>query len=335
MGILVTGGAGYIGSHVASALVERDQKVVVLDSFIHGYRDTTPGIEIIEADISDTVKLIEACKRYDITEVFHFAGFKNVSDSMRRPQEYFRNNVEGLLSMLDNLGKLNLQNFIFSSSCSVYGDIGQSSLVAETTPTNPMSVYGDSKLIGEMIVNRYSELNKFRSINVRYFNVVGSDSSWLRGEDLIASGNLVPLLVRAVLSGRPAILGSDKYQTPDGTAIRDYVHISDIVSGHLSALDYLRNGGGVNVLNLGSGKGSSVKQVVAAVSSACGLEVPHAFGERRDGDPAYVCAEISLAKDVLRWSPQFGLAESVQSSWDWFNHAPFTRRESWMKQLSK
>ena len=330
--ILVTGGAGYIGSHTAVALVEAGFEPVLLDNFSNSSRDAVEGvaaicgkhIEVIEADCKVEAEVEAAFHRAGpFAGIIHFAAFKAVGESVAEPLKYWRNNVAGTAVVLDVARRQGCAAFVFSSSCTVYGE-PESVPVDEQAPIRPAtSPYGATKQVGEQLLSDVARAwPEFRAMVLRYFNPVGAHPSAAIGElPLGIPNNLVPYLTQAVARVRPplTVFGND-YATPDGTCIRDYIHVVDLAEAHVRALEALLNGHaalGCTVVNLGTGKGSSVLEVIRAFEVATGVPVPHQIGERRAGDAVEVWADATRAKEVLGWQARLTLQDALRDAWRW------------------
>jgi UDP-glucose 4-epimerase len=294
MSILVTGGAGYIGSHAVRLLRERGRDVVVIDTMEFGHASALGDTPLIRADIADHQTVAEVIRDYDVDAVMHFAAYKAAGESMERPGRYFDNNVAGGAALLETLAELGVMRMIFSSSCAVYGT-PEVLPVSEGSPIRPESPYGESKAIVERMMSWYDRCLGLRSVSLRYFNAAGAWLDGSIGEDWTVTLNLVPLIMKTALGRRGAlqIFGTD-YPTPDGTAIRDYVHVIDLAEAHLNALELLENGGESTAVNLGTGIGSSVFEVLASAEKAIGSPVPYELA------PPQTRRSRCL---VLRWRP--------------------------------
>jgi UDP-glucose 4-epimerase len=317
MPVLVTGGAGYIGSHTVRQLQQRGDEVVVLDSLEFGHRDAVAGTEVVVGDIADDQLVADVISQHHVDSVIHFAAYKAAGESFENPGRYFTNNVAGTARLLDACHRGGVRAFVFSSTCAVYGTPAETP-VSEAAPVHPESPYGESKALVERMLSWYDTCHGLRSVSLRYFNAAGAAMDGSLGEDWAVSLNLVPLAMKALLGKGPAlrVFGTD-YPTPDGTAIRDYIHVDDLADAHLRALDLLSGGGESAVLNLGTGRGSSVREVLAAAERAAGRPVPAEDGPRRPGDPVALWADNRRAREVLGWEPRYDLDDIVSSAWQW------------------
>lgn len=317
MNVLVTGGAGYIGSHTVRLLTAEGHRVVVLDSMEFGHRSAVIDAELVVGDIADRALVTELCTRHQIEQVVHFAAYKNVGESMQRPEKYWLNNVTGTVHLVEAVLAAGVRNLVFSSSCSVYGTPA-SVPVDESAALHPESVYAESKAITERLLHWYGETAGLRSVSLRYFNAAGASADGRIGEDWSQSLNLVPLVMKAALgrAGAIKVFGND-YPTSDGTCIRDYIHVDDLATAHLAALSYLAGGGDTTALNLGTGVGSSVLEVIAATERIGGLPVPVEITPRRIGDPVSTYADPTMAHEVLGWTATRDLDDIIASAWQW------------------
>jgi UDP-glucose-4-epimerase GalE len=309
--VLVTGGAGYIGSHTCKALAAAGYQPVSLDNLTLGHRWAVQWGPLIEADLLDADAVRSALRDHHIEAVIHFAASAYVGDSMRDPAAYYRNNVLTTLTLLDAMRSCDVRSIIFSSSCSVYGNPSHVP-IDESHATHPLSPYGQSKLDGENALRWYGQAYDMRWIALRYFNAAGADAAGDTGEDHQPETRLVPRAIMAAVGTAPQleVFGTD-YPTPDGTAIRDYIHVSDLASAHVSALNALKSGTPSQVLNLGTGRGYSVREVLTTVWKVLGREVPHKVAPRRSGDPAEVVADARRAKEVLGWTAKESSLDSI------------------------
>lgn len=333
MAILVTGGAGYIGSHTVLSLLARGDDVVVLDNLSNASKESVNRVEKLtgktatfcEGDILDRACLRDIFASHAISAVIHFAGLKAVGESTRKPLEYYQNNVTGTLVLLEEMRSAGVNQFIFSSSATVYGADAPVPYV-ETTPIGgTTSPYGTSKLMVEQILRDYAKANpEFKTIALRYFNPVGAHESGLIGEDPNGiPNNLLPYIAQVAI-GRLEKLGifGDDYPTKDGTGVRDYIHVMDLAEGHLKALDHLPAIAGYKAYNLGAGKGYSVLEMVKAFEKASGRPVPYQVSPRRDGDLAAFWADASLADSELDWRVSRGIDEMMRDTWNWQSNNP-------------
>ena len=322
MTILVTGGAGYIGSHTVRLLSESGRNVVAFDSMEFGHRASVGGVSLVEGDIGDAAAVRRAIKEFDIDSVVHFAAYKSPAESMQKPGRYFENNVAKSAKLIETLHAMGVNRFVFSSTCAVYGT-PRGVPVDEDAPIQPESPYGESKAVTERVLSWFDRCGSLRSVSLRYFNAAGAWADGSIGEDWTVTINLVPLLMKAALGRRGPlqVFGTD-YPTPDGTAIRDYVHVVDLARAHVRALEYLERGGQSAVVNLGTGVGSSVFEVMAAAERIIGQPVPHELAPRRPGDPVALFADNQRAKDLLGWIPEAGLDEILRSAWIWHSSHP-------------
>ena len=317
MSILVTGGAGYIGSHTVRRLTALGHEVVVLDTMEYGHRSAVIEAELVEGNIADLDLVVDLCNRRDITQVVHFAAYKNVGESMEQPSRYWLNNVTGTVKLVEAMLTAGVNDIVFSSSCSVYGT-PEVVPVTEDAPIQPESIYAESKAMTERILRWYGISHGLRSVSLRYFNAAGASGDSRIGEDWSQSLNLIPLVMKATLGKRPPVqvFGND-YPTPDGTCIRDYIHVDDLADAHVKSLDYLAGGGASTAVNVGTGTGSSVMEVIDATERITGRSVPWQIAPRRAGDPVATFADATKAARLLDWQPVHGLDDIVASAWEW------------------
>jgi UDP-glucose-4-epimerase GalE len=317
MAILVVGGAGYIGSHTARALRRHGFEVIIFDNLCTGYRELAQGFELIEADIADENQLAQALKR--TTAVLHFAAHAYVGESVENPRKYFRNNVETGLKLLNATIDAGIRFIVFSSSCAVYG-VPPQTPIGEGTPRQPINPYGVSKLFFENALESYERAYGLRSVRLRYFNAAGADESGEIGELHDPETHLIPLALAAAAAKGPGlqVFGTD-YPTPDGTCLRDYIYVNDLAEAHVLALQHLLHGGSPLALNLGTGHGNSILEVLAAVEAVTGSKVPWVAAPRRPGDPPALVADPSCAQKFLRWKASHTLEDVVSSAWKWYS----------------
>jgi len=318
MVVLVIGGAGYIGSHTARALRRAGHQVIIFDNLSTGYEFLADGFEFINGDVLDHAVLAPALSRVDA--IMHFAAFAFVGESVTNPKKYFHNNVEGGLALLNAALELGVKKIIFSSTCAVYG-VPEKVPIAENIPREPVNPYGVSKLFFEQALEAYDRAYGFRFAALRYFNAAGADESGEIGELHDPETHLIPLALRAAAGLGPElnVFGSD-YPTPDGTCIRDYIHVNDLASAHVKALDHLAAGKESFAVNVGTGQGESVQQVISAVEQVTGKKVPHKIGPRRPGDPPALVANPAKAQALLQWKATRSLPEIVSTAWNWMEH---------------
>ncbi len=313
--ILVTGGAGYIGSHTTHALLARGHQVQVLDDLSKGYAHNVPEGRLNVINLHDSASLSALFGRYKFDAVIHFAAFIAVGESVQEPEKYFRNNVGGSLSLLSAMRQHGVRKLVFSSTAAVYGN-PEATPIPETAPWKPVNPYGESKLMTETTLRWLDQCAGLKSVILRYFNACGAESKYGIGEEHEPETHLIPLILKAIRTGKPLTVFGNDYPTPDGSCIRDYIHVSDLASAHLSALESLMAGGGSDVFNAGTGKGYSVLEVIAAAERVTGRKVPYQFGPRREGDPAELVANSDKLQKTLGWKPAYDTLESmVESAW--------------------
>ena len=318
MHILVAGGAGYIGSHTAKALALAGHTPVIYDNFERGHRQAARWGVTVEGDLADRRRLAETFRAYPIGGVIHFAAFIAVGESMREPEMYFQNNVASTINLLGAMREADVKHIVFSSTAAVYGT-PESCPIPEDHPLRPDSVYGDSKLMVERILHWFGVAHGLRSAKLRYFNAAGADPGGEAGEDHEPETHLIPLALAAAAGQIPhlSLFGTD-YPTVDGTAVRDYVHVTDLAAAHLLALDYLRGTGESITANLGTGQGFTVRQVIHAVERVTGRAVPVVEAPRRAGDSVELVADPTRARQLLGWTPTHSsLDEIVETAWNW------------------
>jgi UDP-glucose-4-epimerase GalE len=310
----VVGGAGYIGSHAARALRRARYNVIIYDNLSTGFRRLAEGFELIEGDIGDQGKLHRVLSRVDA--IMHFAAHAYVGESVTNPRKYFRNNVADALTLLNSAVDAGVRHVVFSSTCAVYG-IPERIPITEQTPREPVNPYGASKLFFENALEAYDRAYGLRSARLRYFNAAGADDSGELGELHDPETHLIPLALLASTADGPELqIFGDDYPTPDGTCLRDYIHVNDLADAHVRALQHLEKGGESLALNLGTGRGNSVLEVIHAAEKATGQPVRRNIGPRRPGDPPILVADASKAKEVLEWTAQRDLTNIVSTAWN-------------------
>lgn len=320
--ILVTGGAGYVGSHACKALAASGYLPIVFDNLIHGHRAAVKWGPLEVGDLADRGALDAVIDRYQPEAVMHFAALTYVGESVADPGKYYRNNVLGTLSLLEAMRDHRVGRLVFSSTAATYGT-PDTVPIQECAPKQPINPYGHSKLTAEQMIADFSKAYGLRAAVLRYFNAAGADPDGEIGECHDPEAHLIPLAMQAVTEdGQPLTVFGDDYPTPDGTCIRDYVHVSDLAHAHVQALAHLGNGVGVDAYNLGTGQGASVREVLSAIELVAGKRVPYTIGSRREGDPAELVSDPSKAMRELAWKPaQSDLATVVRTAWAWHTSA--------------
>ena len=312
--VLVTGGAGYIGSHAALALIEKGEHVVILDDFSAG----APVVKLesatyVEGNVGDTSLVTKVIDEYDIKSILHFAGFIRVDESMREPEKYLHNNTENTRTLVETAERCGVEHFIFSSSAAVYGN-PEHVPIAEDSPTVPINPYGESKLRAEKVIAE----SGVASVILRYFNVAGADPAGRTGYRIEAKPtHMIRSCIRALLDGKTLTINGSDYPTKDGTCVRDYMHVSDLADAHVVALNHLHKGSAPRTYNCGDGHGYSNLEVVQAVGRVAGKDLPHVFGPRREGDPAELVADSSRIYAELGWKPHYGLEDMIKHELAW------------------
>ena len=324
MVVLVVGGAGYIGSHACRALKRAGHQVIVFDNLSTGYQFLAAGFEFIKGDMLDAAALGRVLPRVDA--IMHFAAYAYVGESGTNPRKYFRNNVEGGLSLLNAALDAGVKKIIYSSSCAVYG-VPVKVPIVEENPRQPVNPYGVTKLIFEEALEAYDPAYGIRYASLRYFNASGADESGEIGESHDPETHLIPLALRAAAGTGPElqVFGTD-YPTPDGTCIRDYIHVNDLATAHVKALERLAGGSESFAVNLGTGTGCSVQQVISAIEQATGKKVQRKMAPRRAGDPPELVADPRKAEKLLQWKAERGLREVVQTAWNWMQRQSAVER---------
>jgi len=322
--ILVTGGAGYIGSHTVLALKRTGYEVVILDNLVYGHRDLVEKVlqvELVAGDTSDRALLDKLFQNHDIAAVMHFSAYAYVGESVTDPAKYYRNNVLGTLVLLEAMLAASIKKFVFSSTCATYG-VPEVVPIPENHSQNPINPYGATKLMVERILCDFDVAYNLKSVRFRYFNAAGADRNGLLGEDHNPETHLIPLVLLTALGKRESIsiFGTD-YPTPDGTCVRDYIHVSDLADAHVLGLEYLLQGSDSEVFNLGNGLGFSVREVISAAQEVTGLTIPVQECDRRLGDPPSLIGSSEKARKILGWQPQYpGIKDIVLHAWQWHQH---------------
>ena len=318
MKILVVGGAGYIGSHMVKMLLGAGHEVVTLDNLSNGHRDAVLGGKLVVGDLCDRGLLRQLFREHDFAGVMHFASFIEVGESVREPLKYYRNNLSNTINLLQAMVEHDVLAFIFSSTAAIFGE-PQAIPIDETHPRNPINPYGRSKWMVEQVLADVDQAHGLKSVCLRYFNAAGADPDGQLGERHDPETHLIPLVLQAAAGRREAItvFGSD-YDTPDGTCIRDYIHINDLCQAHLLALEHLLAGGDSRAYNLGNGQGFSVREVIDTARAVTGRDIPVIESERRPGDPARLVADSTRARQELGWRPAYSdLATIIEHAWRW------------------
>ncbi|MDQ0115738.1 UDP-glucose 4-epimerase GalE [Paenibacillus harenae] len=323
MAVLVTGGAGYIGSHAVAALKERGEEIVVVDNLQQGHKEALLGGKLYEGDLRDADFLDRVFQENEIDAVIHFAANSLVGESMKDPGKYYHNNVYGTLCLLEKMNEHNVRKIVFSSTAATYGE-PENVPIDEFDRTLPTNAYGETKLAMEKMMKWFDVAHNIKFVSLRYFNAAGAHESGKIGEDHSPETHLIPIVLQAALGQRPhiSVFGED-YETEDGTCIRDYIHVSDLADAHVLAVDRLRGGADSAVYNLGNGQGFSVKQVIDIARAVTGKEIPAVMEARRAGDPAVLVASSDRARKELGWNPKRNkLEDIIQSAWNWHSANP-------------
>ena len=317
MAVLVTGGAGYIGSHAVRRLREAGIDTVVLDTLERGRAEALLGAPLVVGSIADESLVAEVCREHSITAVIHFAAHKSVGESMVNPGPYWTNNVQGTVHLIEGMLAADVRTIVFSSSAAVYGSPEQVP-ITEQAPIRPENVYAETKAMMERVIEWYGVTSGLTWASLRYFNAAGASADGVIGEDWSSTTNLVPLVMRAALTdaGPVDVFGTD-FDTPDGSGVRDYIHVEDLAEAHLSALRHLEDGGENLTVNLGTGTGTSVLEILSMTAEVHGAEVPHRLAERRIGDPATVYADSTRAATELGWTATRDLRDIITSAYAW------------------
>lgn len=324
--VLVSGGAGYVGSHACKALAAAGHLPVVFDNFSTGWRDAVQFGPVFEGDLLNPASLEEAFKTHAPDAVMHFAAFSNVGESVQKPDLYWRNNVSGSLNLFTVAAQVGVKSVVFSSTCATYGE-AQGDTLTENDPQLPVNPYGRTKLAVEMLLRDFFDAFAMRSVIFRYFNAAGADPDRRIGEDHRPETHLIPLVLDAASGRREqiSIFGTD-YATPDGTCIRDYIHVDDLASAHVLGLEWLLEGGEPLALNLGTGHGFSVREVIDTAREVTGTDIPVVETERRPGDPPQLISGSTKAGEILGWKPERSdLASMIGDAWGWHQMPRYER----------
>jgi UDP-glucose-4-epimerase GalE len=322
MTVLITGGAGYIGSLTARLIRASGRAIVILDTLENGHRKAVGDAPFVQGDVADSALVERICSEHGVDEVVHFAAYKAVGESMSNPEKYFNNNVIGSQKLFGALNNAGVERVVFSSTAAVYGTPATVP-VQETDPLHCESVYAETKLMIENTLRWYAQTTPMRHACLRYFNAAGASDDATLGEDWRFSQNLIPHVMKAVLGHSPALLVfGDDFPTPDGTGVRDYIHVEDLARAHVAALDYLSAGNESITCNVGTGHGTSVLEIIAATERISGKKVPHEIVARRPGDPSQCYADAGLVTEKLNWSPQRNLDDIISSAYAWHSSHP-------------
>ncbi len=324
MKVLVTGGAGYIGSHFVKLLSRNGIATIVVDNLSRGHKESVPAnIPLEVVDLLDSVKLSDVMKKYSPDAIVHFAAFAYVGESVEHPEMYYQNNVVGSFNLIRAATEAGVQNFVFSSTCSIYGNPVKVP-ISEEQSSNPINPYANTKLIIEMLLKDFENAFGMKHVALRYFNAAGADASGDIGESHLPEPHLIPIVLNTALGKRKdvSVFGND-YDTPDGTCIRDYIHINDLGDAHLKALKYLEAGGTSTMINLGTGDGNSVLEIIEKSKQITGRDIPYKIVERRSGDPARLVADNKKAEVVLGWKPQYKIEDIIETAWKWHQNPKY------------
>lgn len=325
--ILVTGGGGYIGSHLVKKLKEDGEKVVVFDNFERGHKWAVKDVDVVEGDLRDKEDINKVFNNYDIKEVYHFAAYSLVGESMQDPMKYFKGNVCGTLNLIDAMIEYNTRYIVFSSSAAVYGN-PEKVPITEEQPKNPTNVYGQSKLMIENILEWFSRLDKIRYVALRYFNAAGAYYDGSIGEAHDPETHLIPIVLQTALGKREKvyIYGND-YPTKDGTPVRDYIHVMDLIDAHIKAMKWMRSNNKSDAFNLGNGRGFTVLEVIETAKKITSKDIDYEITSRRSGDPAVLVASCEKAQRVLGWTPKNPeLEKIILDAWKW--HKNYEQKEN-------
>jgi UDP-glucose 4-epimerase len=322
--VLVTGGAGYIGSHVVRMLLEKNFEVIVIDNLSRGHKESIPdSIPFEKVDLLEYQKLQSIISKYQIDAVIHFAAFAYVGESVENPGLYYTNNVVGSINLINVLNSCNVKNIVFSSTCSLYGN-PEHIPISENESLKPINTYAKTKYMIENVLSDFEYSHNIKYASLRYFNAAGADFSGVIGESHNPEPHLIPIVLQTALGKREKVsINGDDYSTKDGTCIRDYIHVIDLAEAHLKALEYLNENNKSIIVNLGTGSGYSVKEIIDYAREITSREINSVIGPRRTGDPAVLIADNKKAKDILGWIPKYGLKEIISSAWEWHRNQKY------------
>lgn len=323
MSIVVTGGAGYIGSHTVQAIVEQRKEVIVIDNLSTGHQESILEAKFVKCDIKDKDKLSDIFEKYKPEAVIHFAASSLVGESMHSPKKYYSNNVMGTLSLLEVMLEHKVNKIVFSSTAATYGDPIRTP-ISEFESSHPTNTYGETKLAIERMMHWFEVAHGIKFVALRYFNAAGAHPTHNIGEDHTPETHLIPIVLQVAMNQRPHIsVYGDDYDTKDGTCIRDYIHVCDLANAHVKAVQYLINDNPSAILNLGNGEGYSVEEIVQAARKVTGHDIPAIIENRRAGDPAILIADATKARELLGWSPRWtNIEDIISSAWKWHKNNP-------------
>ena len=324
MRILVTGGAGYIGSHFARMVSKSNDEVIVADNLSRGHQESIPdGVQFKNVDIRDAEKILEVIRKYSPEAVVHFAAFAYVEESVEHPELYYQNNVVGSYNLIRAASENKVKYFVFSSTCSVYGNPGKVP-ISEEAQTNPINPYANTKLMIEMTLKDFQSAYGMKYVSLRYFNAAGADDSGEIGESHNPEPHLIPIVLEAANGKREkvSVYGND-YKTPDGTCIRDYIHVNDLSNAHVKALEHLSSGNESTIINLGTGSGNSVMEIIKTAEKVTGKNILFGIAKRRKGDPAILVADNTKALKILNWKPKYTIDDIIRTAWNWHQNPKY------------
>ena len=324
MRILVTGGAGYIGSHFARMVSKSNDEVIVADNLSRGHQESIPdGVQFKNVDIRDAEKISEVIRKYSPEAVVHFAAFAYVEESVEHPELYYQNNVVGSYNLIRAASENKVKYFVFSSTCSVYGNPGKVP-ISEEAQTNPINPYANTKLMIEMMLKDFQSAYGMKYVSLRYFNAAGADDSGEIGESHNPEPHLIPIVLEAANGKREkvSVFGND-YNTPDGTCIRDYIHVNDLSNAHVKALEHLSSGNESTIINLGTGSGNSVMEIIKTAEKVTGKNILFGIAKRRKGDPAILVADNTKALKILNWKPKYTIDDIIRTAWNWHQNPKY------------
>lgn len=319
MALLVTGGAGYIGSHVAKLLDHKKREIVIFDNLSEGFKEALHWGAFWEGDLRNPEDIDRVFDHYEIDSVLHFAACALVGESVHNPKFYYENNFIGSYNLINACIAHKVKHFIFSSTCAVYGQPDRVPIV-ETEPKRPISPYGKTKSMVEELLKDYSGISPMRYVAFRYFNAAGADKDVQLGEKHTPETHIIPVVLNAAASNTPFTVFGTDYETPDGTCVRDFIHVEDLAEAHVRGLEYLEAGKSSQIFNLGGGKGKSVFEIIASAEKIIGKKIPHSIGPRREGDPAHLIGDFGKARELLGWTPERSDTDTlISSAWRWRN----------------